>query len=319
MIRNLNTESIRSKFDTLVCLVDHLKDQNIEISAIALQETLLNENADTCLFELPGYHLISQGSICSTKGGLFIYLHKQFDYILRNLYSKSVWHEALYVDVTGNSLNRTITIGNIYRPPRGNNNNNSVRHFLSEFSPVLHKLGREKSDTIICGDFNINLLKVNEREIFAEFLDLFLSNGFLPQISLPTRFSTKNATLIDQIFCKLSNITSDTFSGILISQMSDHLPSFSSLDVIKAKERKPPKFIKMQINDTKSQQNFCDAIGNVDILNKLNHSPNADVNENYSILCDTIQTLKNKHLPTKTVKYHKHKHKNSPWITTDII
>ena len=207
LILNLNTESIRSKFDTLLCLVDHLKSQHIEISAIALQETWLNEDTDTDLFKLPGYNLISQGSICSTKGGLFIYLHKRYDYTLRNLYSRSIWYEALYVDVTSNCLNRTITIGNIYRPPRENNNNNSVRHFISEITPIIHKLGREKSDTIICGDFNINILKVNERDIFAEFIDLFLNNGFLPQISLPTRFSKKNATLIDQIFCKFSNAT----------------------------------------------------------------------------------------------------------------
>ena len=88
---------------------------------------------------------------------------------------------------------------------------------------------------------------------------------------------------------------------------------------MKTQEHKPPKFINIQINDNQSQQNFCNAIANADILNKLNHSPNADPNDNYNILCDTIQTLKDKYLPTKTVKFHKHKHKNSPWITISII
>lgn len=54
----------------------------------------------------------------------------------------------------------------------------------------------------------------------------------------------------------------------------------------------------MQINDSQSQQNVSNAIGNADILNELNHSLNAVVNEIYSTICDTIRTLKNKHLPT---------------------
>ena len=32
-----------------------------------------------------------------------------------------------------------------------------------------------------------------------------------------------------------------------------------------------------------------------------------------------ITTAKNKHLPIKEVKYHKHKHKCKPWITTGIV
>ena len=155
--------------------------------------------------------------------------------------------------------------------------------------------------------------------MFAEFLDLFLTNGFLPLISLPTRFSKKNATIIDQIFCKISDISAHSLSGILLTQTSDHLPSFSCLDIINFKKSASPKFIKIQINDSQSQRNFCNAVSQADIISKLDARPHTDPNENYLVLCDTLKLLREKHLPTKTVKFHKHKHKKSPWISISII
>ena len=52
------------------------------------------------------------------------------------------------------------------------------------------------------GDFNIDLLQCEAREKFQEYFDIFLTNGLMPQITLPTRFSKKRATLIDQIFTR---------------------------------------------------------------------------------------------------------------------
>ena len=80
---------------------------------------------------------------------------------------------------------------------------------------------------------NINLLKINEREVIADVLDLFSSGGFFPQITLPTRFSTHSCTLIDNIYCKLSEYSPKNASGIFISPISDHLPCFSSISTCK--------------------------------------------------------------------------------------
>jgi len=191
--------------------------------------------------------------------------------------------------------------------------------FISDFKPILNKFSQGKSDSIVCGDFNINLLKIQERNKYAEFLDMFLNNGYLPQISLPTRFSKKNATLIDQIFCKTTDVATDIFSGIIISQTSDHLPTFSSLNLLNTKKSTTPKFIKIQVNTPKAHQKFCTAVANLDLSYKLDHSPNTDPNYNYNILCEALQRKKDEYLPTKTVKFHKHKHKKSPWITSSII
>ena len=55
---------------------------------------------------------------------------------------------------------------------------------------------------IIGGDFNIDLLKINEKPIFNEYFHLLISHGFIPKITLPTRLSEKSGTLIDNFLCK---------------------------------------------------------------------------------------------------------------------
>ena len=113
------------------------------------------------------------------------------------------------------SLHKNIILGNVYRPPRDNTNN--YRTFIDEITPLLTYLKSCNSEVIIAGDCNINLLKVNKIELFSEFCDV-LSTRFYPKITLPTRFSNSKGTLIDNFFCKLSNATMTTTSGILIKK-----------------------------------------------------------------------------------------------------
>ncbi len=44
-------------------------------------------------------------------------------------------------------------------------------------------------------------------------------------------------------------------------------------------------------------------------MSQLDNSLTANPNDNYNILHNIMETAKNKHLPSKTVKYNKYKHK----------
>ena len=57
-----------------------------------------------------------------------------------------------------------------------------------------------------------------------------LSHGFYPRITLPTRLSKSNATLIDNFLCKFTSRFYDHSSGILLSDISDHLSYFICLN-----------------------------------------------------------------------------------------
>ena len=53
------------------------------------------------------------------------------------------------------------------------------------------------------------------------------------------------------------------------------------------------------------------------MLNKISESESES--DNYKIFLAIIQEAKNKHLPTKKVKFNKYKHKKNKWITRGIL
>ena len=55
------------------------------------------------------------------------------------------------------------------------------------------------------------------------------------------------------------------------------------------------------------------------MYNLLDKNINADPNNNYNIVHDTIHKARIQHLSTKKVKFNKHKHKKNDWITLGII
>ena len=145
-----------------------------------------------------------------------------------------------------------------------------------------------------------------------------VSKGSIPQITLPSRFSKRNATLIDQIFCKLTGRNSISNSGILVTKISDHLPCFTYFNMCESKN-KIPKFIKIRVNTQEALNNFKinlrETLTSITFENDLTVDPNIT----YDKLHDAIQILKEKFLPIKTVKFRKYKHKISPWMTNGIL
>ena len=91
---------------------------------------------------------------------------------------------------------------------------------MQEFNPVLLDINKDAKNVVLTGDFNIDLLK---------FYDALTKIDLLPVITLPTRMSNRNATLIDQIYCKSSNPLTIADSGILAAKISDHMAIFAAL------------------------------------------------------------------------------------------
>ena len=145
------------------------------------------------------------------------------------------------------------------------------------------------------------------------------NKSFIPKITLPTRFSSQSASLIDNIYCKLSDKTLDTTSGIIFTGISDHLPYFLCVRNVSSQQAAPPKYVKCRINKPEAIRKFIQELHANDIYDRLNHELETNPNDNYDKLIETITIIKNKHLPYRFVKFNKHKHKGSRWITYDII
>ena len=85
-----------------------------------------------------------------------------------------------------------------------------------------------KAECLLAGDYNINLLNYETHVDTEIFVNNLYSSSFLPLITTPTRFTTTTATLIGNIMSSAFN--DDLISGILIADVSDHLPVFAILD-----------------------------------------------------------------------------------------
>ena len=89
---------------------------------------------------------------------------------------------------------------------------------------LLNKIKQESEKTILAGDFKLNLIKYAQKTGVNQFLEIVLSNNFMPQITLPTKVAQKSATLIDNIL--INHFEYKCISGNITSFISDHLPQF---------------------------------------------------------------------------------------------
>ena len=292
-VLSLNIQSINSKFDSLTAFLSHLDANDVNFSAICLQDTWLSSEQDVSIFNIPGYHQIHSGKSASNCGGLFIYLRDKYSFTVTGQYNQSDLWEGLFIEVQGESLEGKLAIGNIYRPPKHNNNNATIGRFTDEISPILASIGKKSSNAIVAGDFNIDLLQINERHKYQKYFDVFVTNGLFPRITLPTRVSKHSCTLIDQLFCKLKDVRKLDFSGITKTDLSDHFPYFTALDICKTVNHKP-KFVNVNNNSESAFPSLSREIS-------------------------TILQAKSKYLSPKTVRLKKNKHNISPWLTAGIL
>ena len=318
-ILSINIQSINAKFDDLSSLIAVLADKNFYFSAICIQETWLTQNSDTSHFILPGYKLISRGKTCTGHGGLITYIHDKFNFTIRDLCPESDIWEGLFVDIYNEDINKKVTLCNIYRPPKRNDCNAILESFNSELRPIISSLANENSHCIFTGDFNIDLLKVNERIEYQEYFYLFVTNSFLPNIVLPTRLSRHNATLIDQIFSKTSSGSNENTSGILLSNMSDHLPYFCLLDILTKPAIRTPKYVRVNRNHDDSLPAFSvdveNNMTNCSFDNGFGTNPKNNLAKFHGILSKARQN----HLEPIITKFNKYKHKLNPWMTNGIL
>ena len=98
--------------------------------------------------------------------------------------------------------------------------------FLQEFNDLVNIISSYGHSSYICGDFNINLLKISTKLPNNNFFENMLSAGFFPNITLSTQICDTSSTLIDKIY--LNDLKSNDISGISVSHISDHQAIFTS-------------------------------------------------------------------------------------------
>ena len=271
------------------------------------------------LLHLNGYNMFHVNATSSKHGGVVTYVDNSYDVTIKAQVKNSDIWDGLFIEIKHDNMKNSIIVGNIYKPPKDNNNCDNVKGFVSELEPILSDLINTNSEVLICGDYNINLLKINSEPHFSYFFDTMLTHSFFPKITFPTRVNNSSgATLIDNIFCKLSSITLQTKAGIMLTDISDHYPYFIFVNICQ-KVNKPPRLVKKRLDSDKAIEDMLTEMNECDISKKLNNDVSSDPNSNYDILHDHTTQMKDKHLPYKFEKFNKHKHKNNEWISFGII
>ena len=137
------------------------------------------------------------------------------------IFQNSQCAESLFAEVI-RPKQKNLIIGVLYRPPKQN-----LQDFIDGLDSFLVRISKENKACYLMADWNLDLMKHHKHDKTSEFLDIMFSRAFFPLISRPTRITSNTASLIDNIFT--NDVTNCAVSGLLFTDISDHLPIFPFL------------------------------------------------------------------------------------------
>jgi hypothetical protein len=291
-----------------------LEDENsFQFDIVTFTETWSNNELESIL-QLENYKSAFKHKINKKEGGgLAIYVNENIKYKARTdlqfPIEKQHEYDSLFIEiVTPEPSDKNIIVGNIYRSPNFNN----VQDFTSHLKTLVESIDKENKTIILTGDFNIDLLKASVSLPTACFSDMMISNGMIPQITLPTRVTHNTATLIDHIYCNSQHDKS--LAGTIKTNISDHFSNFFFIPTKKAKLQHP-KFITYRCINELSLNNFRKELKETNFSSVYVDNPS----QSYSNFLHIITSLRDKHMPIITKRFNRYRHKINPWITKGII
>ena len=194
------------------------------------------------------------------------------------------------------------------RSPKG-----KVKEFLTNLETFIRIYGINKKDTIICGDFNIDFLESNLKNVkgkrkLCEILDEY---GFKNILKNATRITSNSETLIDYMITNLREEKILAVQDNIDLALSDHSMQHVKITFAAVKDEKKFKYIRVvneslinNFNQKLKQEPWKELEGNLDINAKFNI-----FHAKYKQFYDSIFILKRVNLNQKPRKR---------WVTTGI-
>ena len=311
-----NIRSLSGHFDNLKdCLYSMLP---ATFSVIALQEVWSIHKQ----FDITGYSNIVyktrdmdgvRNPNCGGGVGYFVNKDMSFEVLEEESIFVAGVYESLWIKVEVSKTCSKI-IGNIYRPnsaPRAN-----FKQAVEIHSSILSKISKNKNyskcSIEICGDFNIDLLQFQHHEQTNDFLELSLSFGLLPVITKPTRITPNTSTLIDHIWVKDKSELHT--SGVILSHISDHYPTFYVHNDHKVKQKAQPFKTRQMTKD--AQLSFKKLLETADFSNVLSENDPKTAFDSFLSIYNTSAELA---FPEVTVRPKKNTFAHSPWMTPGLL
>ena len=241
------------------------------------------------------------------------------------MYKKFDVYEAIFFEIRGSLIkDKKITVGNLYRPPRDSKRLVTVQSFCDELKPMLKRLQNENSYSVLCGDFNLNLLDIQGDNGFNFYFNFMTERDFVPVITLPARFDKNTCSLIDHIWVNKpsngaldpANLTSRVFLKKIAK--ADHLPCVMSLNILDPKKAPVPTFFYSQKIDDESIAAFRSDLISSNLIGKIDNTVNGNPEDTYNKIEEILLSLRDKNFPKRKIRFKRHTHKINPWMT-DIL
>ena len=301
-ICHVNIRSLSKNISNLSLLFEYTLDFKFDV--IALSEVWNVSNTD--IFSLNDYSLEVKCRDDGLRGGgVGAYIRSSLKYNLLNhavMFAESLWIEI-------NSKHKII-VGIIYRKP-----NTDLDQFQISLLSVLDNLSVDKSNVILVGDFNVNLLQTCIDGKAVELLTSLESTGLHQIITTPNRVTRDSSSLIDHIYTNISKYK--MHSGIIETDVSDHFPVFVAFEHFSCINKNGPNKKTIRSYRNYDAASFCEDLGKVD-WKKVYRCTDVDIAylTFYHFLKDTCD----KHAPIQNITIGKKKNSpRKPWVTLAIV
>lgn len=296
-ISHVNIRSIPRNFQSFKDIV--LSSTSFNINIIGFTEIRLDPQF-SFLYNIPGYSLLTNSRNVH-GGGVALYVSSDYDSSVQDhITILEPFIESLGVEVSVELQNYLLVC--IYRPPSGNFN-----EFIVAMNDILSSIFEKKYQGVyIFGDFNINLLRSDDNNVF-DFINMMFSFSLFPLITKPTRVTSTSATLIDHIWS--SQIENNIGNYVIHTDISDHFPIVSQFHLGSIKQE--PQFVFKRVISFTSTEKFISDLALIDWSYVLN-IVNADIA--FDLFYTKFYELFQLHFPKKKV-YLKSKHDVSPYVT----
>ena len=161
--------------------------------------------------------------------------------------------ERVFVEMRRKScIYQKYIVGNVYRLPLYDVD--VVTLFTHEYTNLLNLLRARSNFVYICGDYNIDILKMCSNNAYNIFYENVISCGFSPIITLSTRICDTASALIDNVYTNV--LDNSHISGILIRPISDHQMYFCVMNENFKKPVTQSKHIEVEILNEESISKF---------------------------------------------------------------
>ena len=305
-ILQLNIRGLNSKIGDLNQLINSVQS-NGHPDILLLCESWLKSTSPKPTLE--GYNIERSDRKWKKGGGVCTFVSSRCKYSrrpdLEALNCNSF--ESCFIEIQ--SWNLKLVIGSVYRPP-----NSDSREFNSIFHKVCTNAKQHERKLLLGLDHNLDLRKESRHNPTHEFIEAVYENGMIPTITKPTRITTSSATLIDNILldqrlCHASN------SGILINDISDHLPCFCILNNVYP-NRKEDLVITSRDTRPKNLNALKGRLSDPALLKPdISASVDDQFNKFHSKLCEEIDHF----LPIRTRKIPHRRRRQEPWVTSGLL